>query len=66
MIKDKERHDPDCPLCRVPDASELNYLTTPLNIQGFRVKEGLSCVFAAVKQPGKARNLALPSLENPV
>ena len=28
--------------------------------RGFRVEEGLSCVFSAVKQQGKARNLALP------
>ena len=28
-------------------------------VQGFRVKEGLSCVFSAVKQHRKARNLAL-------
>ena len=36
------------------------------DVQGFRVMEGLSCVFSMVKQQGKARNLALPSLKNPV
>ena len=30
------------------------------DIQGFRVKEGLSGVFSAPQQRGKARNLALP------
>ena len=37
-----------------------------LCVQGFRVKEGLSCMFSAVKQHREARNLALPWLENPV
>ena len=31
-----------------------------LELQGFRVKEWLSCVFSAPQQRGKARNLALP------
>ena len=35
-------------------------------LQGFPVKEGLSCVFSMVKQHRKAQNLALPWLENPV
>ena len=35
-------------------------------VQGFRVKEGLSCVLFRVVAAGKSRNLDLPWLENPV
>ena len=35
-------------------------------IQGFRVREGLSCVLFCAVLPGKTRNLALVRLENPV
>ena len=29
-------------------------------LQGFRVKEGLNCLFSVLKQTGKAHNLAIP------
>ena len=35
-------------------------------LQGFRVKEGLGCVLFRAVVARKTRNLALPSLENPV
>ena len=35
-------------------------------IPGFRVKEALGCVFCMKQKLGKARNLALPRLENPI
>ena len=35
-------------------------------VQVFRVKEGLGCVLFRVVAARKTRNLALPSLENPV
>ena len=38
-------------------------LENTLHLQGFRVEKGLSCLCSAVRVPGKARNLALPSLK---
>ena len=44
----------------------FSFLCIIHSVQGFRVKEGLSCVFFRPQWRSKARNLALPSLENPV
>ena len=42
------------------------HLVLIYSIPGFRVKEGLSCVFFRAIASQKTRNLALPWLENPV
>ena len=61
-----------CPLLSLASYDLIYFLSMILRasllsiIQGFLVKEGLSCVFTTVEKLGKARNIALPRLENPV
>ena len=50
----------------IPQLRQFNSENEDITLQGFRINEGLGCVLFRAVLPQKTRNLALPSLKNPV
>ena len=50
----------------IPQLRQFNSENEDITLQGFRIKEGLEFVLFRAVSPQKTRNLALPSLKNPV